>query len=203
MPGPGPMVLGSSVGIAHRLGLVLGSRLVIGDRAVVDLEPAGAGDAHSRRAAAVWHFRALTRRLAGAETPSDVGNGHLFERSGYGSFELSPPEIASHSCRPEQLGRGGSDFTEDVSNSYAQFVHRYVPAETSDPTGAGFATSSPYPVRSDRNSKLVPIPQRGHISPRRHRLTHGQRSVQTLLVEGSSSLQGAKIGRYGGFLSKR
>jgi hypothetical protein len=91
-------------------------------------------------------FRAFARRLARAETATDVRDGHL-ERSGYGSLELSPPDIADHSCGPEQLGHGGSDFTEDASSSYPQLVQRYVPAETSDPTGAGFAMPSPYPVR--------------------------------------------------------
>ena len=116
------------------------------DRAILDSEPARACDAHPRRVAALRLFRAFARRLARAETATDVRDGHL-ERSGYGSLELSPPDIADHSCGPEQLGHGGSDFTEDASSSYPQLVQRYVPAETSDPTGAGFAMPSPYPVR--------------------------------------------------------
>ena len=125
-PGPGLGVLGSSIRIVHRLALVLGSRLVFADRVVHDCEPPGACDTDARRAAAVGLFRALTRRLAGAEAPTDVRNGHLvtltwsrrgYERSGYGSLELSPPDIASHSCGPEQPGHGGNDFTDDVSSS--------------------------------------------------------------------------------------
>jgi hypothetical protein len=39
MPGPGPVVLGSSIRIVHGLALVLLSRLVFDDRAILDLEP--------------------------------------------------------------------------------------------------------------------------------------------------------------------
>ena len=75
MPGPG-LVLGSSIGILHGLALVLGSGFVLDDGSALNLEPAGARDAHSRCAAAVRLFRAVTRRLARAETPTDVRNGH-------------------------------------------------------------------------------------------------------------------------------
>lgn len=112
--------------------------------AVIEVESAGARHADTGRALALRFLRPFARRLARAETATDVWNGHL-ERSGYGSLELSPPDIASQSWGPEQLGQGGSDFTDEVSSSYPQFVQRYVPAETSEPMGAGFAMTPVVP----------------------------------------------------------
>ena len=126
---------------------------MVDDGAVVEIEPPRARNAYPRCTALLRFLRPFARRFARAETATDVWDGHL-ERSGYGSFELSPPDIASHSWGPEQLGQGGSDFTDDVSSSYPQFVQRYVPAETSDPMGAGFAMASVVPgqVRCETTS---------------------------------------------------
>ena len=76
-PVRGPVVLGSSMRVFHRLALVLWRRLMFDDGAVLDPEPAGACNAHSRCAAAVGLFCAVTGRLAGAKTPTDVRNRHV------------------------------------------------------------------------------------------------------------------------------
>ena len=49
---------------------------MLDDGPALNLEPAGARNAHSCCAAPVRLVRAVTRRLAGAETPTDVRNGH-------------------------------------------------------------------------------------------------------------------------------
>ena len=77
MPGPGSVVLGSSMRIVHGLALVLWSRLMFDDGAVVDVEPARARNANPRCATRLRFLRPFTRRLARAKTPSDVGNGHV------------------------------------------------------------------------------------------------------------------------------
>jgi hypothetical protein len=63
--------------IVHGLALVLRSRLVFDDGAVVEVEPARARNADPRHAARLRFLRPFTRRLAGAKTSSDVGNGHV------------------------------------------------------------------------------------------------------------------------------
>jgi hypothetical protein len=77
MPGPGPVVFGSFMRIVHRLALVLWSRLMFDDGAVVEVEPARARNTNPRPAARLRFLRPFTRRLARAKTPSDVGNGHV------------------------------------------------------------------------------------------------------------------------------
>jgi len=47
------------------------------DGAVVDVEPARARNADSRRAGTLRFLGTFTRRLARAKTPTDVGNGHV------------------------------------------------------------------------------------------------------------------------------
>jgi hypothetical protein len=47
------------------------------DGAVADVEPARARNANSRRAARLRFLRPFTRRLARANTPANVGNGHV------------------------------------------------------------------------------------------------------------------------------
>ena len=76
MPGPGPVVLGSSIRVVRTLALVFRSRLVFDGGAVFDVESAGAGDANSRRARTPRLLGTFTRRLARAKTPTDVGNRH-------------------------------------------------------------------------------------------------------------------------------
>lgn len=67
---------GSASLVVHRLALVVSSRLVLDERAVLDLEPAGTGDAHSGGDLAEL-LRAVTRRFSRAEAPTHVRNGHL------------------------------------------------------------------------------------------------------------------------------
>jgi hypothetical protein len=73
----GPIVLVSAMRIVHGLALVLWSRLMFDDGAVVDGESAGAGHANSRRAATLRLLGTFTRRLAGAKAPTHVGDGHV------------------------------------------------------------------------------------------------------------------------------
>jgi hypothetical protein len=63
--------------IVHRLALVLGSRLMFDDGAVMEVEPARARNANSRRAARLRFLRPFTRRLARANTPANVRNRHV------------------------------------------------------------------------------------------------------------------------------
>jgi hypothetical protein len=63
--------------IVHGLALVLRSRLVFDDGAIVEVEPARARNADPRHAARLRFLRPFTRRLARAKTSSDVGNGHV------------------------------------------------------------------------------------------------------------------------------
>jgi hypothetical protein len=66
---------------------------------------------------------------------------------------LSPPLTVSH-CVLLQLGHGGSESIEPASIVWPQFVHLYVPADTSLPVGTGSAitwspgsgTRSDYPA---------------------------------------------------------
>lgn len=77
-----------SMRIVHRLALVLWSRLVFDDRAIFDVESAGAGYADSsRRAGSLRLLGAFTRRLAGAETSTDVRNRHVGAMTVPGTLE--------------------------------------------------------------------------------------------------------------------
>jgi hypothetical protein len=53
---------------------------------------------------------------------------------------LSPPVTLSHSVSL-QLGHGGNESIEPASIVWPQFVHLYVPADTSLPVGTGSAIS--------------------------------------------------------------
>jgi hypothetical protein len=49
---------------------------VFDDSAVLDFEPAGASDAHSRSTAAIRLFRAISRSFPRPQASADVGNSH-------------------------------------------------------------------------------------------------------------------------------
>ena len=78
---------------------------------------------------------ARTELLARQEVPD------LHAESGYGSSAESPPLIVWYSPLP-QLVHGGRCVVEPTCNSLPQFVHLYVPADTSLPAGTGSAISS-------------------------------------------------------------
>lgn len=71
--------------------------------------------------------------------------------SGYGSLALSPPVTVSYTPLPQD-GQGGRCFVDPTSSSLPQFVHRYVPADTSLPAGTGFAIVFSSLARQDVSS---------------------------------------------------
>ena len=104
MPGPGPVVLASSIRIVHRLALVYLSGLVFDDRAVLDLEPAGTGHANSRHVGTLRLLGAFTRRLARAKTPTHVRNGHFRAINVLRKFETCEARTASPAAQPSGCG---------------------------------------------------------------------------------------------------
>ena len=82
---------------------------------------------------------------------------------GYGSWALSPPLTVSNVV-PLQFGHGGMDFSDCMVNSWPQFVHLYVPADTSLPVGTGSAIETscvrsdpPYPAGPRQNSRVADV----------------------------------------------
>jgi hypothetical protein len=126
-PGPGAVVFESSMRIVHGLALVLWSRLMFDDGAVVNVEPARAHNANPRRATRLRFLGPFTRRLARAKTPTHVGNGHVRVMNVLRRLETLKQATASP---PTRCASRPSSAAPDLRSSLVVGVLvRFVPAD--------------------------------------------------------------------------